>query len=191
MFHRYNLTEWSTRYGLDEHPLHKILERFGYHWIAGGAVRAFLENRPITTDVDFFFNNPQEYEEFVSTHAIDPVKQRHVVTWKDTIDGVEYKIQAIKIGYYESMEECLDSFDYSICQFGIDRDVIVAGEFSLWDLARKRLVLNKITYGVATVRRMLKYAKQGFTVCSGCIAHILREVVDNPELIRSDVTYID
>lgn len=52
-------------------------------------------------------------------------------------------------------------------------------------------VIHKITYGVSTVRRLLKYSKQGYTVCSGALAAILNEVVTHPEVIHAETAYVD
>jgi len=69
---------------------------------------------------------------------------------------------------------------------------LTLGEFTLWDLGRKRLAINRITYPVSTMRRMLKYSKQGFFACGGCMATILQETILSPELhTQLDITYLD
>jgi hypothetical protein len=68
---------------------------------------------------------------------------------------------------------------------------LYAGQYTMWDLGRKRLALHKLTYGAASVWRLLKYSSQGFTACQGCIVSLLRAVGDNPAVINSDVQYVD
>lgn len=195
--HRYNLDEFSARYGLQDHSLHKIIDHFGgsggNKWIAGGAVRAFCQGKSISTDIDFFFADADSFHEFVSEYGTDDgrFETKHQTTFHREIDGTRYKIQTIRISYYKSLQECLDTFDFTICQLGIDGDDLVVGPYTMWDLGRNRLVLHKLTYGVATVRRLLKYGAQGFTVCSGCINSILAEVAARPDLVRSDIAYVD
>lgn len=192
----YELQEVATRYGLEEHELHKIVAHFGEddgYWIAGGAVRAFMLNLPITTDVDFFFKTQEAFDAFVAKYEDGKriVATEHHVTFKATIDEKTYKIQAIKIGFFETMEACLDSFDFTICQLGVHKGKLHSGPYTMWDLGRKKLTLHKLTYGAASVRRLLKYSTQGFTACQGCIVSLLRAVGDNPAVINSDVQYVD
>ncbi len=176
----------------------ELLDHFGEsddYWIAGGAARAFMLNQPITTDVDFFFKTPVAFEAFVEKFGSDESKRlaatEHHTTFKATVGEKTYKVQAIKIGFYGTIEECLDSFDFTICQLAAHKGKLYAGQYTMWDLARKRLALHKLSYGAATVRRLLKYTNQGFTACQGCIVSLLRAVGDAPSVINSDVQYVD
>ncbi|MNV76271.1 hypothetical protein D3C71_1696100 [compost metagenome] len=95
------------------------------------------------------------------------------------------------MGYYDSAETLLDSFDFTITQLAYDGTDLIFGKYTLWDLTRKRLALHKLTYGVATTRRLIKYTNQGFTACAGVLQSILEAVVANPDVIQSDVKYVD
>jgi hypothetical protein len=196
--HTYDINEVALRYGLETHPLFELLGYFGESgdfWIAGGAVRAFMLNRPITTDVDFFFKTQEAFGAFVERFGGDEGKRlaatEHHTTFKATVGETAYKVQAIKIGFYDTIEDCLDSFDFTICQLAAHGGKLYAGQYTMWDLGRKRLALHKLTYGAATVRRLLKYTSQGFTACQGCIVSLLRAVGDNPGVINSDIQYVD
>jgi hypothetical protein len=198
-YHQYDLLQFAERYGLTDHAFFEISKYFGEsdeYWIAGGAVRALLLDQPITTVVDFFFNSQEAYEAFVAmfstndNHNVATTEHHHTFK-KEVVEGKWYRIQAIKIGYYDTVEECLDSFDFTICQLGIRQGQLYVGQYTMWDLARKRLALHKLTYGAATVRRLLEYTKQGFTACSGCIASILKVVEENPSVINSEIQYVD
>jgi hypothetical protein len=115
----------------------------------------------------------------------------HHTTFTVMLGEMIYKIQAIKIGYYATIEECLESFDFTICQLGVHKGTLHVGQYTMWDLARKRLALHKLTYGAASVRRLLEYTRQGFTACQGCIVSLLQAVGDNPDVINSDIKYVD
>jgi hypothetical protein len=122
-YYTYSLEEIAQRYDLTEHPLFGILEHFGEsedYWIAGGAARAFMLNQPITTDVDFFFKTQEAFDQFVARFGSDESKQlastAHHNTFKVAVGETTYKVQAIKIGYYAAIEECLESFDFTICR---------------------------------------------------------------------------
>jgi hypothetical protein len=197
-YHEYDLLGIAERYGITEHPIFEIIDYFGDsddYWIAGGAVRSLMLNAPITTDVDFFFKTQEAFEAFVSKFGGEESKRlaatAHHTTFKVQTGETFYKVQAIKIGYYQTVEACLDSFDFTICQLAAHKGKLYVGQYTLWDLGRKRLALHKLTYGAATVRRLLKYTKQGFTACSGCIASVLQAVGENPSVINSDIQYVD
>lgn len=195
-YHTYQLFDVATRYALKEHELFRLLDHFAEsddYWIAGGAVRAFMLNEPIKTDVDFFFKSPQAYDQFLTRFAKDLSKTStpHQSTFNVMVKDRVYKIQAIRIRYYDSIEQCLDSFDFSICQLAAHKGKLYAGQYTLWDLARRRLALHKLTYGAATVGRLLKYTSQGFTACSSCIVSLLRAVGENPSVINSEIQYVD
>ena len=106
-------------------------------------------------------------------------------------EGPELKVQAIRLSFQGSLEETIEAFDFSLCKFGFDGERFVAGEWSLFDLASKRLVPDKITYGTSTLRRIIKYTRQGYTICAGGLANILQQVADNPEIIQSEIEYVD
>jgi len=59
-------------------------------------------------------------------------------------------------------------------------------------LGRRKLAVHKISYPVATMRRLLKYTKQGFTACAGCLQSILKETASSPEAMSQlDIEYVD
>src|SRR3546814_11060115 len=84
--------------------------------------------------------------------------------------GPELKVQAIRIAFHETLESVLESFDFSICQCGYDGTDILLGQWTLFDLASKRLVPGQLRYGTSSLRRVIKYTRQGYTICSGGLA---------------------
>jgi hypothetical protein len=203
-FHRYNMIEFLGRFidAAEAIPLFEVtadlptVTKDG-PWIAGGAIRRTLLNEPLASDVDFFFRDEAQAEGFakdMEARAGWIVSEREqVTTWGVKVnEGKDTAIvQAITLAYYPNLEAVLDSFDFTITQFGWDGTTLVCGQFSLWDLARKRLALHKLTFGVSTVRRLIKYTRQGFTACGGVLASILEEVVARPDTIHREMTYVD
>ena len=173
-------------------------------WLAGGALRRTISGQRLDSDYDFFFAGEEQFEQF----CIDMKKSggwisssnQHCSTFclpstapDQGKEGIlpELKVQAIKTRWFDSAEHVIDSFDYTICQFAFDGSKLVCGELSLWDLARKRLAPHKISYAVASLRRLMKYANQGFHVCPGALSELLQQVIDNPEIVRAETAYID
>lgn len=166
-------------------------------WLAGGAVRRlFCGDDPLASDLDFFFKDGAQADKFVSDLLERKLKKTASKSSSATnfvleIDGKQVPIQVVRIGYYANLAAALDTFDFTVCQFGFDGSVFTASNLGLLDLARKRLVVHKITYAVASVRRMMKYGAQGFTVCNGTIEAILRAVSADESLIGAEVPYVD
>lgn len=182
------------------------------YWLAGGVIRRLLRGDELDSDFDFFFDSEQTFNwflKFIKTNdrikVLKEYENENNVTLKVTIlleelgsENMRFfntTLQFIKVAYYRSAEDVIDSFDYTICQFILlhkdDERVVICNDTSLWDLGRNRLVVNKITYPTASLRRMIKYTNQGFYACNGCLNDILKSVAEKPELLDNKYKYID
>lgn len=197
-FIRLDFEEFCAR---SDHPtddLMRVLNAIqGDAWCAGGAIRRTISGQPLDSDFDFFFRDADrmaKWERRLPTTLRLVRETEHHKHWRGTIDGSEIPIdvQAIKFRFYDRAEEVIDSFDYTITMFCLDKSDLVTTPLALWDLGRKKLAIHKITYPVATMRRLLKYGKQGYTACGGCLSSILRETAASPEAMgRLDTEYVD
>jgi hypothetical protein len=167
-------------------------------WLGGGALRRTLAGQSLESDFDFFFRDADQltaFAEGLEAAGLQKVRETaHHMQFRGYIASATRNIdvQLIRFKYYESAAEVIDSFDYTICQFAFDGEMITVGKYALWDLGRRKLVIHKITYPVSTMRRLLKYTKQGFTACAGCLGTILRETAQSPELLgQLDIEYVD
>lgn len=164
-------------------------------WLAGGAIRRTLIGMELESDFDFFFKTQEQLGKFrkeIESKGANKINDNeHAETYMKRIAGKDRLIQLVKMDYYETAEALLDSFDFSITQLAYDGTDLVFGKYTLWDLPRKKLTLHKLTYGVASMRRLIKYTQQGFTACAGTMRSILEAVVANPDVIQSDVKYVD
>ena len=166
-------------------------------WCAGGAIRRTLVKQALDSDFDFFFRSADHmatWEKGLPETLFLLRETAHHKHWRGAVPGSPklIDIQAIKFRYYDSAEAVIDSFDYTITQFALDGPTLVTTHEALWDLGRKKLAIHKVTYPVATMRRMLKYASQGYTACSGCMATILRETAAAPEVMAQiNLQYVD
>jgi hypothetical protein len=195
----------------EETVLHKALSRLpalseNGPWLAGGAIRKTIQCAALDSDFDFFFKDQEQLDNFAE--GLQEKGARLLVSndknekWilpteipEDTegenIYLPEMEIQLIKFQFYESAEAVIDSFDFTLCQFAYDGENLFMSDFALWDVARKKIVPHKITYGTSSLRRLMKYANQGFTACGGCLSEILEQVVRDPSVIQSETLYID
>lgn len=202
----YNLTEFTTRstsVPLEESDLHQVLtilpnlNKQG-PWLGGGCLRRLISGKdPLESDLDFFFASEVQrltFEaELLGLDAKEVKRTDHHTEFVVFLPLIkkEVRVQCIHFQYYTSAAEVADSFDFTVCQLVYDGDTLTAGNYTLWDLARKRLALHKLTFGLSTVRRLLKYTNQGFTACSGVITAILNEIARHPEKIASNIKYVD
>lgn len=165
-------------------------------WLAGGSLRRAISGNNLESDFDFFFKDELQFKTFEVNLELGYVKVKetdHHVQYRGYSDVLERNIdiQLIKFQYYNTAQEVLDSFDYTICQVVFDGVDLHVGEYTLWDIANKRLAINKITFPLSTLRRLLKYTNQGYTACSGCLNSILQLTVENPHLLSNNTEYVD
>ena len=197
-FLRFNFKDFCDRSACETDELFRVIQpiRNGA-WIARGAIRRTLIRQALDSDFDFFFKSQEAMDEWAGKlpSTMKLVRETpHHKHWRGTLEGSELPIdvQAIRFRFYESAEAVIDSFDYTVTMFALDGDTLVTTAEALWDLGRKKLAIHKVTYPVATLRRMLKYTRQGFTVCGGCMATLLRETAQNPEALSSlNIQYVD
>lgn len=202
----FNATDFFPRaVGKDwsETPLFKILENLPPvstegPWLGGGAIRRTIMGASPDSDFDFFFTGEDQFSLFTVALAGKGYKLKreteHHQQWEGYCEVAErvIEVQCIRFQYYGSKAQVLDSFDFTICQFVYDGTEIAASDYALWDLGRKRLAINKITYPLSSMRRLLKYARQGFTACDGCLSTLATAIADNPALADTmHVKYVD
>lgn len=165
-------------------------------WLAGGALRRTLMQREPDSDFDFFFKDADQLAAFTAAldrMGLEKVREtEHHVHYRGRVgdSGLPLDIQCIRFAFYPTAQAVIDSFDFTICQFAFDGTNLTAGTYALWDLGRKRLAVNRITFPVSSMRRVLKYAGQGFKACNGCLATLLRATAENPAL-NMEIAYVD
>ncbi len=166
-------------------------------WLAGGAVRRTIQNEKLDSDFDFFFASAEQFQSFCTDMDAKGAKKERETDFNITFripaaDKLpELKVQAIRASYHPTLEAMLASFDFSLCQTGYDGTDLVLGPWTLYDLARKRLIPGQISYGVSSLRRMIKYTSQGYSVCAGGLGNMLKQIVDKPEIINQKIVSID
>lgn len=195
---RTNFQEFCDRSAVKTDDLFRILSPIRQDaWCAGGAIRRTLINQSLDSDFDFFFRDADHlaaWETGLPSTLVKVRETEHHKHWRGPVgdSAIPIDVQAIRFRFYKSAEDVIDSFDYTITQFALDGDNLVTTPIALWDLGRKRLAIHKVTYPVATMRRLLKYSRQGFTACNGCMATLLRETAQSPEALAAlDIGYVD
>jgi hypothetical protein len=107
---------------------------------------------------------------------------------------VTIRVQLIKVSFYADLEAVLGSFDFTLCQLGWEpkTDDFICGDTSLYDIANKRIVMNKLQFPVASLRRIIKYTNQGFWACQGAMTEFLTMVQKHDKDVSQEtVRYFD
>lgn len=198
MFVRLPFEPFCARFDGDTSEINRVLGALPTGaWCAGGAVRRTLIGAPLDSDFDFFFASPDAQAKWEGglPKSLTLVREtKHHKHWRGPVEGsdIPIDVQAISFRHYDSAEAVIDSFDYTITQFCLADGDLVTTPQALWDLGRKRLAVHRITYPVATMRRMMKYGQQGFTACAGAMAELFRQTAQSPEaLAELDIEYVD
>ena len=134
--------------------------------LAGGAARSMYDSSPIH-DYDLYFTTPA-YITGVAKYLGDknykcayasPDHKFFTYIHNTNRD----KIQLIGFRDYYNPKHIIDTFDFTITQFAYSGNSIITTQKSLDDLKNKMLCLHKLTYPTATMKRVSKYVKYGFT----------------------------
>ena len=145
-------------------------------WLAGGAVWKAIENHPITHDFDFFFSSQEQCSQWVRTlnsipyvhHIVGEKSNKYNTTYQFHIHDRGYNktiaVQCVCFKFWSSLEELLDGFDFTACQFGFDGYRMLVGDTSFEDLRTRTIRFNKVHDSVATAVHLDKYIKKGFKI---------------------------
>lgn len=171
-------------------------------WLAGGCLRQAIEGKVCETDYDFLFTGLPQYiptyeslceggekkAKITKTLEVDHITNFHVLYE----DDVFAKLQLIHGGFFhESVGALLSSFDFTLCQLATDGTTLVVGPYTLIDIQNKKMTVNRITFPAASMTRIAKYGKRGYTLCNGEAQKFLRAVVEDPSLVEENFKYID
>jgi len=149
-------------------------------WIAGGAIRDYFMGKPIKTDHDMFFPNE---EEFRKGHEFF-LSQGAEVKWESD-NGVKLKfggrIYDLVKKYFPDPQATIDAFDFTVCMLAVDTERVYHGQTTFIDLAKRQLILNKVTYPASTMSRAFRYYKKGFSMCLGEMQKLVESIQDMPK----------
>jgi len=156
-------------------------------WIAGGALRDYFMSIPVKTDYDIFFPNEIEYEKLKMyfTTKGGEVKWESDNGCKMKYNGNTYDL--VKKFFKDPMTT-IEAFDYTVSMFAVDFEKVYYGESSFIDLAKRQLMINKITYAASSLSRAFRYYKKGFTMCQGEMKKLFEAIQETPVIVPdSDV----
>jgi len=142
--------------------------------IAGGAVRDKLLNAEVK-DIDLFVED-KETEDKLMTFLKENSKEGNVNTQLANYTYEGKWLQVIRGKYYNMQTtEVIDSFDFTICMAMITMDHgLRVGPHFYEGIATKHLRIHNLPFPLASLERMQKYIKKGYTACNGTILELTK-----------------
>jgi hypothetical protein len=149
-------------------------------WVAGGAVRDYFMGKPIKTDHDLFFPNDTEYEK-----ATRFFKERNAEIKWESENGMKVRLDGrifdLVKHFFAGPQETIDNFDFTVSMLAVDTERVYHGESTFIDLAKRQLMLNKVTWPASTLSRAFRYYKKGFSMCLGEMQKLTEAIQEMPK----------
>lgn len=128
--------------------------------IAGGSVRNMIQNQPIESDVDIYFNSIEQLVRFqyVLKHANfmtpSPFSYNYMIG--------NTKMQLMHFKFFPDIESLFKDFDFTVCQFAYHNGYVYATEEALQHEKERKLVFTPDCVDNRTFYRIHKYKKKGY-----------------------------
>jgi len=170
------------------HGVEPVIAPVGDIWICGGAIRQWFIGSEKPSDIDVFGKSDVALSQFAKT----VLKDCPIISQNPNTDTYDYKgqwVQLIKF-YHPTIESVLDSFDFTVCQFGWDGKDIYSTPSAVISVLRGHLGVHQIKgeFAADSLRRAFKYQKKGYQPCAGTIRQLgLSFVSLTPEQINNQV----
>lgn len=135
-------------------------------WICGGVFRRIVTRQNLFNgDIDFFCRDPLQKIILIKklkklNNSISPeikIQPLKSTKWATTFQvrfpwntvpgsmpvGISIKVQVIHGNYWNSIEGCMDSFDFSVCQYGYNGTDIISSGRAIWDMRNNEASIIK------------------------------------------------
>ncbi len=155
-------------------PLDGIIKELPENcWIAGGCMRSYLVGEK-AKDIDIFTADPDSVINVLE--GKDGFKKTF---GNDFFQNFKYKgltYQVIKKYKYNTPQETIDSFDFTLISAAYSKDGFVAHERFYMDNAQKSLVIHNLPLPLSTMKRALKYTARGYRLCPVSLSRLVRTI---------------
>lgn len=162
---------------------------------AGGSFRHLFDKEEKINDFDLFFVGDKPDEQLANARKYFASKYRggrfiltyecpenKLFSYKDNSSGI--KIQLIDDAKYNSTEDVLNSFDFNCCRFAIQNNEFYYNKQGIKDIRKKELSLFDLSYPVATINRLIKYKKYGYST-NNCLKDIVK-VLNSDKIFKEE-----
>ena len=163
-------------------------------FIAGGSLQTLVNKDIAINDYDLFFTDKtvaamvKKRLDFMGADLIFECPAGDLSTYK--LDDM--KIQLITKFYYKNMEQLISTFDFRASMWAYDGKQLCVTRGAVKDTLKKQVNLNAVTFPVATLNRMIKYAaRKGFYVTPQTVDLFVRTVNQSEYDEDEMVLYVD
>lgn len=159
---------------------------------AGGSVRDSILNRDIKDYDIFSVSGIEAAEDLVDTIKEDKRYKILINAPNMLMFKFEDLIYQIILRDYHSVEDLLNSFDFSVCQFATDGTTIWADSEALIDIFTDHLSVVNINpeFAISSLQRAFKYADYGFKPCNGTVVDIVKALrVPTEEQLQKNIDF--
>ena len=157
--------------------LDEIYEKTGVEcFIGGGAIRDYFSIGYLTTDVDIYFRNEDDFNK-VYKYFNEDLEETQLLFENENAAKFKYKNKTFDIiKYFIKPNNVGKEFDFTVCAGMITRNNFYHHEDFFIDLAKKqiRLCKDKLDRPLSAIKRLQKYSHKGFRACNGELLKILR-----------------
>lgn len=168
-------------------------------WLCGGSIRRALKGQDQDADLDLFLSGEQTADDI--DQAFKATEYWHLKTSKPHADLWEFRhpalplvqVQVVKFRSFSSPHTLLSNVDFTHCQFVYDGSDIYYTDEAVEDSRNNRLrvVTGKLHSATGVVRRLMKYAAQGYDMPNNELRDILKWIADNPMSLHAADLYGD
>jgi hypothetical protein len=168
----------------------------GYGWIAGGALRAYVEGTT-PSDFDFYFSDVESinltHKFILQLKNLDPkyITSDQTVTTISLQPNFQSKIyfDLISRDFGKSPEDSINNFDFVCCALAIDnKNKVYWHKDALEDIEKKRLTILNPSNTVSTLLRIQKYVKKGYSIDLENAKKLLDSHDKNSEFMNNEFT---
>lgn len=186
------LTQYKNDSTQIDSDIVKLIDSYsGKLFLAGGCWRKPFDGIQID-DYDIFFStlgilelpNVISHLEDIGFNKVFECPLGELYTFKDG----DTKVQLITKFRYESMEDLISTFDITAACCGYDGTQFHFDEMFRQDCENKEIGLNRVTFPVATMKRINKYRDKGYMVPNTTLEHLVQEIV---RISGGDMSLID
>ncbi len=146
-------------------------------WLAGGSVRKFYLGQPLNqSDWDFWFSSPEQFnqakEAIVALGASEVYATDNAISYKLYHPEETHVLQIIRRRFFDSAQDVIKSFDFTVCQLVTDGRKMVVGDSTVPDIKNRVLRLTSNHVPSHIVPRMIKYIVYGYRPCETLLEQI-------------------
>jgi hypothetical protein len=145
-------------------------------WIAGGALRDYFSVGYPQSDIDVFFPNQDEFEKVKNCLLVKTQCEISFENEKICVFNIDKRrFELVKV-FFPNPQATIQEFDFTVCCCAVDKVDVYMHEDFYADLAKRRLVINKLPFPLSTLQRLQKYIRKGYSICNGGLLDISKGI---------------